>query len=94
MAFLVLLAPDVGGGLRPLPLSAWGPGLVSNQPDTQMPTGVDAHVPGMPGSSQGIKSRIVLRTHIVGSVPAENPPVRGRGALGGQGGGAVPWTLD
>lgn len=73
------------GGCVPLPLSVWGPGLVSSQPDTQMPVRVDARVPGTTGSSQGIKSQIVLRTHIRGSAPAGNPPVWGRGALGGQG---------
>lgn len=66
-------------GCVPLPLVVWGPGLVSNQPDTQMPVRVDTRVPGMTGSSQGIKSRIMLRTHITGSVLAENSPVQGRG---------------
>lgn len=61
-----------------------GPGLVSHRPDTQMPVRTDTRVPRMTGSSQGIKSRIVLRSHIRGSVPAGNPPVRGRGALSGQ----------
>lgn len=82
-------------GVRvPLPLSVWGPGLVSHQPNTQMPMRTGTRVPGTTGSSQGIKSRIVLRTHIRGSVPAGNPPVRGRGGPGRPGGGATPRTLD
>lgn len=78
------------GGCVPLPLSVGGPGLVGNQSDPQMPVRVDAHVPGMTESSQGIKRQIMLRTHIIGSVLAGNPPVQGRGALGGQGVGRHP----
>lgn len=65
------------GGPCPLPL--WGPGLVSHQPDTQMLDRVDTHEPGPTGSSQGIESRTTVRTRITGLVPAENPPVQGRG---------------
>lgn len=85
---MVYLALDVGVGLCPLPLSAWGPGLASHQPDTQMPFRVGAGAAGVTGSPQGVESRIMPRTHITGSVPAENPPVQGRGpwAAGGLGG--------
>lgn len=76
------------GGPCPLPL--WGPGLVSHQPDTQMLDRVDTHEPGPTGSSQGIESRTTVRTRITGLVPAENPPVQGRGPEVAKGAGGRP----
>lgn len=65
VVFVVYLVLDVGVGLCPLPLSAWGPGLGSHQPDTQMPFRVGARMPGMTVFT-GIKPRIMLRTRITG----------------------------
>lgn len=75
---VVYLVLDVGMGLCATALVGAGAGLMSHQPDTQMPVCVDARVPRMTGSSQGSTSWITLRTHITGSIQAENPLARGR----------------
>lgn len=51
---------------------------------------VDTHEPGPTGSSQGIESRTTVRTRITGLVPAENPPVQGRGPEVAKGAGRRP----
>lgn len=67
-------------GLCPPPLSAWGPGLASSRPDTQMPIRVGVR-------AWGRGDRVSPGDHVShdaenprhSSVPAKNPPVRGGG---------------
>lgn len=64
---------------------------MGNVADAPTPIRVDTRVPGMTGSSQGVKSQITVRAHITGLVPADHPAVSGEGA-GCRMEGAVLWA--
>lgn len=80
VVFVVYLVLHKGRGLGPLPLVS----LVSRSrwatpPDTPTPIRADTRVPGMTGSSLGVKSQITVRAHVAGLVLADHPAVLGEG---------------
>ena len=64
---------------------------MGNPANAPTPIRVDTRVPGMSGSSQGVKSQLTVRAHVTGLVPADHPAASGEGA-GRRMEGAVLWA--